>query len=101
MKVYRLKKDWGYGIGNGSNISFRMDYKEGDRFFKPTDISEYKTIGPTYFPENGSYGVSERENFKFVDEYFEFVEETDKPIEYFTQKIYTEYQLQEILKSKQ
>ena len=103
MKVYRLKKDWSYVIGNNS-IGFHMGYKKGDRFFKPSDESEFKTIGPNYYPENGSYPVAERENsdgiFKFVDEYFELIEETDKPKEYYTDKKYSQYDVDNILKTK-
>lgn len=100
MKIYRLKRDWGYCIGNGS-VGFQLRYKKGDRFFKPTDVSEYKTIGPNYYPENGGYAVAETADFNFVEEYFEFVEETDKSLEYFTTKVYTEHQLQEKLKTIQ
>lgn len=99
MKVYKLKKDWSYVIGN-SGVGFIMKYKEGDLFFKPTDESKYKTIGPDYFPQNGSYAVSEREDFKFVDEYFELIEETDKPKEYYIDKVYTQFQVDQMFSKK-
>lgn len=96
MKIYKLKKDWSYMIGN-DGFGFLMEYKQGDLFYKPTDESEYKTIGADYYPANGSYAVSERQDFKFVDEYFEFVETTDKPKEYYINKKYTQYDLDNIL----
>lgn len=99
MKIYQLKKDWSYCIGNGG-IGFLMRYEKGDRFFKPSDESKYSTIGPDYFPENGSYAVSERDDFKFVDEYFELIGETDKPKEYFINPKYTQEQVDEMLKNK-
>ena len=113
MKIYRLKKDWSYIIGNGS-IGFHMNYKKGDLFFKLKDTSDYDTIGPDYYPENGSYAVSERypieythkkkkykiDAFMFVDEYLEFVGETDKPKSYFINKKYSQAEVDEMLSKK-
>src|SRR5882757_3687682 len=97
MKIYRLKKDWSYVISNG-NIGFHMNYKKGDIFYKPSEVNELglKTFGPDYYPENGSYAVSEHGDFHFV-EYFELIGETDKPKDYFIDKKYTQAEMDEIL----
>ncbi len=100
MKIYKLKKDFRHGLGNGERIAIDLSNKKGERFFKPTDKSEYSTIGPDYFPENGSYPISEREDFKFVDEFLEFIEETDKPKEYYLHKKYTQEQVDKMLNKK-
>lgn len=82
MKIFKLKKDF------RSNLH-RL--RIGTRFFE-----EVKTEGPSkvsfYHPENGGYAMWERDDYKFVDEYFEFVGETDKPKEYFINKVYTQEQ---------
>lgn len=89
MKIYKFKKDWKCAISNGG-IGFGVRYKKGDRLFKPT--------GPNFFPENGGYPISERDDFKFVDEYLELVGETDMPKEYYLNKKYSQSEVDEMLK---
>ena len=84
-------------IGNGG-VGFVMAYKKGDLFFKPTDKSEFKTIGANYYPANNSYPVSEKQDFKFVDEYFELIGTSRNPKEYYITKKYTQYELDNIIK---
>lgn len=88
MRIFKLKKNW------TAYLPMLTTYKEGKRFFERSD--EY--VGKIYDPENNSYPVWGREDFKFVDEYFEFVGETEKDKSYFTDKIYTQEQVDKLLK---
>ena len=94
-KIYRLKKEWSRAISSRT-FGFRIHNKKGDKFIE--EYADYKY--PFYYPFDGGYAVWERDDLKFVDEYFEFVEETEHPKEYFTEKKYTEYDMQMALKNK-
>ncbi len=63
-------------------------YHVGDIFLKE---------GEGFYPKNGSNPLFENEGHKFCDEYMELIGETDKPREYFTEKKYTQEQVDELL----
>ena len=84
MEIYKLKR--GY-IGNFTN------YSKGDRFYKVEDKN-----GRILW-ENKSYPYNESTIQEILPE-LEFVCETDKPLEYYRQAIYTQEQVDEMLKNK-
>lgn len=96
-KIYRLKKNWGHGLGYGKGIVIDTSNKKGERFFGIPNESFPETM--MYYPENGGYAVWERDDYKFVDEYFELIGESDKKPDYFINPIYTQEQMDEVLKS--
>lgn len=103
-----MKKDWRSVIGNGM-IGFHVNHKKGDLFYEEVkkDIrwaDDKVTYDISYHPFRGGYPMRERdygkdnpESFYFVDEYLEFVEETDKPREYFLDKKYSQYELDKLI----
>ena len=90
MRIFKFKKDLHTNLGN---------HKIGERVFEGEEAIplEYEV----YYPENGGYPLKENSWFKFVDEYLEFVGETDKPKEYFIEKVYTQEQMDNALKAAQ
>jgi hypothetical protein len=93
MRIFRLKKDWHSSISNG-RIGFMVFHAKGDLFFEELQDIGTQYEKPFYHPFKGGYPVLERADFKFLDEYFEFVEETGHPKEYFIEKKYTEHDMQ-------
>lgn len=84
MEVYKFVKPLFTNMGN---------HLVGERIFNQDGTAEGTN---NYYPENGGYPIWDR-NIPVMD-YVEFVEEVDKPLEYFTQRIYTQCQVDEILK---
>ena len=108
MKIFRMKKDWHSAISNGS-IGFHVHHKEGDLFYQeikedmnwPNGKVTYNTL---YHPFSGGYPMWERdygkdnpESFYFVDEFLEFVEETDKPKGYYLDKKYSQAEVDKLI----
>lgn len=82
MKVYRVIKPFSSRFG---------DWNIGDRFFQ----EPYDSVPGThnYYPGNGSYALWDKEgHWPNILDYLEFIEETDKPKEYFIRPIYTQEQ---------
>lgn len=98
-RIFRMKKNWISVIGNGG-IGFRVKHNKGDLFYEQINDKGKPYEHLTYNPFKGGYPMWEREDFKFVDEYLEFVKDTDKPMDYFLDKKYTQSQVDEMLKTK-
>ncbi len=99
-KIFRMKKDWLSIIGNGS-IGFHVKHSEGDLFYEQINDKGKPNEYLTYVPFKGGYPMWERPDFKFVDEYLEFVENTDKQMGYYVDKEYTQAQVDKMINEKQ
>lgn len=75
-------------------LNMGRDYNIGDKFYK----EPYESVIGTnnYFGFDGGYAVWDRHIP--MDEYGHVLENTNKPKEYFINKIYSQFQLDEILK---
>jgi hypothetical protein len=100
MNVYVIKKDWGSIIDN-LRVGFYVEHKKGDLFYKEHDESTGRNL---YYPLKGGYPIWERDygkdnpnSYYFVDKYFELSFETDKPKDYFIDKKYSQYEIEEML----
>jgi len=107
-KIYKMKKDWLSVIGN-ANIGFPVKHNKGDLFYEEIEEDKNWPNGKVtycifYYPFKGGYPIWERDygndnpdSFYFVDEYLEFVSETDKPKEYFLNKKYSQSEVDKML----
>jgi len=85
MEVYRFIKPL------RTNLNY---FKEGDLIYK----EPYESVSGTnnYYGFNGSYALWDR-SIPEIKSYLEKAFDTDKPKEYFINKVYTQYEVDEMI----